>query len=974
MQQITPQDSQLQYCQYGVNPEEDQPHGNINDYEMQQQQQEQEQQQQQQYGNLSGSGEYGLSNFSYDSWLLSGSGEPIVTQENLHPENDSNKTSKNGGNGIKNTGKQWGACTRKIASIAFGTPEKDRVAAYTETTQICWDFYRESAQYAQILLSESGVPSKYRTIRMGGLGGVAGGLKFMAVNNILFKSPELKMRNGTLYPDYDVAAKVAGHDFKSAIYFLSAVIDSKKSQYKVPLMTLVDYLGYRTVSMTLFPIGKISSNPSTSTTPSPVTATAAAAGGGGGKLSPPPQSLFSPSSLTSSHSESPMPQQTFICPMCQAQICTSSRACPVCRSIFNPEQMLLQQQQLMNAYEKQNTPMQTPMQTQQQQTMATSLSPPPPPQISAFNNENVTLLHGSPDGLHTLCYDPVISQDLEEICRKLNLKPHTVRSEDGIERFISTPFDMEVHRSSTNPNGKSRYVVDFSRLFPPVQRPSTPGGAEHLYRLFRPEFVREYQTPLSCDWVVGGTEAEAADVACARELLEGSGDNILPFQFADELLNISVQDYSIEELVFRLHARGINVRYLGLVRERLQDTNNQDTDVQAQHRKEWLCRVAVEMIARSFRKLLSARLRTLVQRRSRDTFVYQTIAHYLNSLIGRTASTEQLWALLHADIRTRFVQRGDWVPTISDIKAFPFGRPMFTELTAGFLGVEYYNDVWNTLQKDESYNVYEPYNATAIKSVVPRIKQMSLAYYSRGRFLHAQATDMEKSALDQKGFEPPAYLVQSAVKNYEAAVLRQPGCRICLRQLAVALEEELSRIDTDDSNVAKDQRLMHRVDVLKEKINFVYSLAVKRMPDDAITLYNMGVFNDLCGNTAEARKNYEKTRKICSNFIMCLCSLADSFGFDDFQRFPEESEKIYKYILQNITKDPAATNNLAVLLCTQKRFLDAAKYFCALIEMSSIGLWYGGLNCVAFCEYILQDKGLVEDMKNTVRNHNSITG
>lgn len=894
-------------------------------------------------------------NTSYNACRFAES-EPLIDVQESVPKSNGGRADK-GCYSTKNTGKQWSACIKSLVDIEFRTPEKERIAVFTEAAHTCWDFYRESAQYAQILLSESGVPSKYRTIRMGGLGGVAGGVKFMAVNNILFKSPALKKRNGTLYPNYDVAAKVAGHDFKSAIHFLSAVIGRRKGQYKVPLMTLVDYLGYRTVSMTLFPIDKVSLQPSllmssslssSSSSPLPATTTIATA-----------KQLSSESSLfSSSTSSSPMPPlqtqpQLFVCPVCQRTIYDPAKPCPTCSFIFNPEQ---QQQHVMNAYSAATLTRSAP-------SMSHSSSSPVP---AGGNSDGQTLLHGSSDGLLTFCYDPDTSRDLECICAELNLKPHVVRSEDGTERTISAPFDMEVHRSSADPSDPSRYVVDFSRLFPPVQRPTTPGSAEHLYRLFRPEFVRAYHAPLSCDWAAGGTEAEAEEVARARALLEGPGDDILPFRFARELLRISVQDYPIDELVFRLHARGINVRYLGLVREHL-TTKNLD----AQHRVEWVCRVSVEMVARSFRKLLNARLRGLVQRRCRESLVSQTIAHYLNSLIGHTASTEQLWELVHADVRTRFVQRGDWAPTLADITACPFGRPTFTELTTKFLGIEYYNDAWRTLLSDAAYNVYEPYNATAIKAVTPRVKQMSLANYFRGRFLHAQAMDMEKSALDQEGFKPPAYLEQSAVKNYEVATLRQPGFRVALRQLALTLEVELSGICTERGGTAVDPQLAHRADVLREKITFLYKIAKESMPKDPLTIYNMGVFFDLCGDTASARAFYSETLDIRDNFVMCLCSLADSYGFDQSSRDPLRAEELYRHVLQDIVKDSPTTNNLAVLLCTQNRFLEAAKQFCALIEMSSTGLWYGGHNCIAFCKYILRCDDLVQSMTSTFKNPNA---
>jgi hypothetical protein len=41
----------------------------------------------------------------------------------------------------------------------------------------------------------------------------------------------------------------------------------------------------------------------------------------------------------------------------------------------------------------------------------------------------------------------------------------------------------------------TRYVIDLARAMPPL-RPFTGARNAHLYRLFRPEFVRHYPTPL----------------------------------------------------------------------------------------------------------------------------------------------------------------------------------------------------------------------------------------------------------------------------------------------------------------------------------------------------------------------------------------------------------------------------------------------------------------------------------------------
>jgi hypothetical protein len=64
----------------------------------------------------------------------------------------------------------------------------------------------------------------------------------------------------------------------------------------------------------------------------------------------------------------------------------------------------------------------------------------------------------------------------------LNIKEHTC----GPEHIrVYGPVDMEGHKGL---DGR-KYLLDFSRVFPPeVPRKDKP--MSHLYRLFRPEFVR----------------------------------------------------------------------------------------------------------------------------------------------------------------------------------------------------------------------------------------------------------------------------------------------------------------------------------------------------------------------------------------------------------------------------------------------------------------------------------------------------
>eukprot|EP01102_Stenamoeba_stenopodia_P007672 TRINITY_DN2166_c0_g4_i2.p1 TRINITY_DN2166_c0_g4~~TRINITY_DN2166_c0_g4_i2.p1 ORF type:complete len:974 (+),score=252.47 TRINITY_DN2166_c0_g4_i2:436-3357(+) len=106
------------------------------------------------------------------------------------------------------------------------------------------DFIHAAKTYGRIIISERYLKSK--TIKPLQLGGLAGGEKYV-VHNIMFKFAVDV--TGMLGSDY-VAAKVAGNELKGLIsYFNCGVPD-----LHVPLMALVDYLGFRLIAMSLLPI------------------------------------------------------------------------------------------------------------------------------------------------------------------------------------------------------------------------------------------------------------------------------------------------------------------------------------------------------------------------------------------------------------------------------------------------------------------------------------------------------------------------------------------------------------------------------------------------------------------------------------------------------------------------------------------------------------------------------------------------
>jgi Clustered mitochondria/Phorbol esters/diacylglycerol binding domain (C1 domain) len=138
-----------------------------------------------------------------------------------------------------------------------------------------------------------------------------------------------------------------------------------------------------------------------------------------------------------------------------------------------------------------------------------------------------TLVYGSRDAGRTVhASDPVMNELCREIGSSLNLKEHT----GGVDRGgcqaakLSFPADIEGHVGA---DGK-RYLLDFSRVFPPECPEFYPGvKGSVFYQQLRPEFVRRWHVPLSSDaftnfGAVGKIEHNA-EVAAASDYVRTRG-------------------------------------------------------------------------------------------------------------------------------------------------------------------------------------------------------------------------------------------------------------------------------------------------------------------------------------------------------------------------------------------------------------------------------------------------------------------
>jgi hypothetical protein len=319
-----------------------------------------------------------------------------------------------------------------------------------------------------------------------------------------------------------------------------------------------------------------------------------------------------------------------------------------------------------------------------------------------------TLIIGSNDsGSTILNSDPEIAQQMQKLAKILNLKGHRAESANS-STFLWQCFDLEVHRGLDN----RVYLLDFHRTYPPEPFFTDNLTNPHLYRMLRPELVRNWSSPLSSDAFsrLDRDENNRAEVIqCynsligqiipnfARELDKIENieriDELSEFQekemqatieeeklnqgnngpnlaeasnlkpkinrnhensdgkkpqsrvvvSADRLSSLPVHS-SLSQLISYLHQRGINVRYLGLVRSHLSQEH-------------WRSYLLLEIIARTlkneFREQCRARMKEIQY--ISDSPFRRIAIEFINLVFHNSAESQNYWnSTLKSLINSKF--------------------------------------------------------------------------------------------------------------------------------------------------------------------------------------------------------------------------------------------------------------------------------------------------------------------------------
>ena len=176
-----------------------------------------------------------------------------------------------------------------------------------------------------------------------------------------------------------------------------------------------------------------------------------------------------------------------------------------------------------------------------------------------------TLLYGSRDAGHTVNNkNPILARKMEQVAKQLGLKGHFVKGANQIRKLIYGPLDIEAHLGLDN----KFYVLDFGRVFPPEVRDKP--SREVFWKLFRPEFVRSYGTPLSSDAFSGfGNIDRAIHNTEVKQAAKYLHEILIPKYLQEKLipaLSSGKNDLNEFSITASLHREGINCRNLGRIR------------------------------------------------------------------------------------------------------------------------------------------------------------------------------------------------------------------------------------------------------------------------------------------------------------------------------------------------------------------------------------------------------------------------
>ncbi|PRP79299.1 ABC transporter B family member 11-like [Planoprotostelium fungivorum] len=259
-----------------------------------------------------------------------------------------------------------------------------------------------------------------------------------------------------------------------------------------------------------------------------------------------------------------------------------------------------------------------------------------------------TLVYGSADGGRTMKTEiPELNSYMARAAQVMNIKAHRV-GPDNSTHVLHSCTDIEGHKGK---DGRF-YLLDFARVAP-CQPPSARG--ENLYNLFRFEFIRNYNRPISSDVFSNMGRHDSRE---HNEEAMNAQSFLLTTVIPDVCKEIKEED-DIEKILSLLHRNGINYRFLGHVRGHVTSEKTKEE-------------ILYECMSRVAKIHLGQILRAVSRKSGIPTNepFEESITLFLNILLGKHSSSMDYWRLLKQTLSQKYqriLSHGEKLPEPSEM-------------------------------------------------------------------------------------------------------------------------------------------------------------------------------------------------------------------------------------------------------------------------------------------------------------------
>lgn len=153
---------------------------------------------------------------------------------------------------LQSSGRNWTRDFYTVQStISKSGDNLDTVEVMDQLTMMTENFTNDAIAYGSIIIREQKLPVAQKTIKPVGVGGIAGGQKFIH-EGIFFKFPTNEQ---DLYGNLENAMRGAGHEMKGLTGLINWELKTiGLHTIKFPLTAIIDYYGYRLVATAVLPL------------------------------------------------------------------------------------------------------------------------------------------------------------------------------------------------------------------------------------------------------------------------------------------------------------------------------------------------------------------------------------------------------------------------------------------------------------------------------------------------------------------------------------------------------------------------------------------------------------------------------------------------------------------------------------------------------------------------------------------------